>query len=56
MKNSCKKKGCINEALDGRKYCNHHQSRIEDRKRVIVNGAGALATFAIAAILKRKPK
>lgn len=56
MTNNCKKKGCNNEALNGGKYCNYHQSKREDTKKKLINGAGALATFAIAIVLKKPVK
>ncbi|WP_283624195.1 hypothetical protein [Clostridium butyricum] len=56
MINNCKKKGCNNEALNGGKYCNYHQSKREETKKMIINGAGALATFAIAIVLKKPVK
>ncbi len=33
MTNNCKKKGCNNEALNGGKYCNYHQSKKEYTKK-----------------------
>lgn len=56
MINNCKKKGCNNEVSNGGKYCNYHQSKREDTKKMIINGAGALATFAIAIVLKKPVK
>ncbi|EIF2087509.1 hypothetical protein ACSXC4_13775 [Clostridium perfringens] len=56
MNNTCKKKGCNNEALNGSKYCNYHQSKREDTKKMIINGASALATFVIAIALKKPGK
>lgn len=54
MINICKIKGCNNEALNGGKYCNYHQSKREDTKKLIVKGAGTVATIALA-IVFRKP-
>lgn len=56
MINNCKKKGCNNEALNGGKYCNYHQSKREDIKKMLINGAGVLATFAITTISKKPIK
>ncbi|WEV16005.1 hypothetical protein PL325_15585 [Clostridium perfringens D] len=56
MNNTCKKKGCNNEALNGSKYCNYHQSKREDTKKMIINGASALATFVIAIALKNQER
>ena len=56
MTNNCKKKGCKNEALNGDKYCNYHQSKKEDTKRMFINGASVLGSIALAAVLKKPVK
>ncbi len=56
MINNCKKKGCNNEALNGGKYCNYHQSKREDTKKMLIDGAVGLATFAIAIVLNKPTK
>ncbi|MPQ42843.1 hypothetical protein [Clostridium tarantellae] len=53
MKITCSKKNCQNEALDGKKFCNYHQSKNENTKKLIMNIGGAVATLAIA-IISRK--
>lgn len=56
MINNCKKKGCNNEALNGGKYCNYHQSKRENTKKMLIKGAGGLATFAMAIVAKQRNK
>lgn len=56
MINKCKKKGCSNEALNGGKYCNYHQSKREDNKKKLISGAGVLATFVIGIVLRKPVK
>ncbi|WP_017416455.1 hypothetical protein [Clostridium tunisiense] len=53
MDNKCKKKGCTNETLNERKYCNYHQSKKEDRKRAIVNGVLTIGGVMLTAVLKK---
>lgn len=56
MINNCKKKGCSNEALNGGKYCNYHQSKREDNKKLLITGASVLASFAINIVLRKPVK
>lgn len=56
MKKVCKKENCMNKVVGNENYCPYHQSRREDIKKSILNGAVALATIAISIVLKRKPK
>lgn len=56
MINNCKKKGCNNESLNGGKYCNYHQSKKEDTKKMIINGASTLAGVAVAILFKKPVK
>ncbi len=56
MINKCKKKGCNNEALNGEKFCNFHQSKREDTKKIFIGGVSALATCVIAVVNKSNKK
>lgn len=56
MINNCKKKGCNNEALNGGKYCNYHQSKRENTKKMIIKGTSTLASVAIAIVFNKPIK
>ena len=56
MINNCKKKGCDNEALNGGKYCNYHQSKREDTKKMLIDGAVGLAAFTMAIVFNKPTK
>lgn len=60
MINKCKKKGCSNEAFNGGKYCNYHQSKKEGRNRAIGKGVmtvvGVVVTVVYNKFLKGSDK
>lgn len=50
----CKKKNCKNEAVEGKKYCRHHQAKKEERIKALVSGSTTLALAALAIVRKVK--
>lgn len=56
MINNCKEKGCSNEALNRGRYCNYHQSKRENNKKILTNGVGFLASLVITIVLNKRGK
>lgn len=50
---NCKRKECKNQALNGEKYCNYHQSKKEERNRNIGSGVLIVASVIVTAFSKK---
>lgn len=50
---NCKKKGCKNPSSNGRKYCNYHQAKKDERNKMIANGVMAFGVFTLGLAKKK---